>query len=96
MLSLDFTVTYTYQDKSVTDELKPNGSNISVTDENKVDYLALRLRHRMLESVKPQLQVFLLFKYEIYMYIFFKILFAYDFFSFFLVYRASSRGSTKV
>lgn len=58
-LSLDFSVTYTFQDFSSTYELKPGGANISVTDFNKLDYLYLRLQHRMLDSIKPQLESFL-------------------------------------
>ena len=64
-LSLDFTVTYTDRDQTIHEELKPDGANIMVTDENKSEYLLLRLRHRMLESIKPQLQSFLTGFYEV-------------------------------
>lgn len=64
-LSLDFTVTYTYLDKSITEDLKTNGAHIAVTDDNKAEYLDLRLRHRMLESIKPMLQEFLRGYYEV-------------------------------
>ena len=49
----------------VTYDLKPGGSNILVTDENKQEYLQLRLRHRMLDSIKPQLERFLTGFYEV-------------------------------
>jgi hypothetical protein len=46
-------------------ELIPNGSEISVTTETKNEYLELRLRHRMLDSMKPQLESFLKGFYEV-------------------------------
>ena len=64
-LSLDFTVTYSSLGKTVTAELVPDGSKISVTDENKAEYLMLRLKHRMLDSIKLQLQNFLKGFYEV-------------------------------
>lgn len=65
LLSLDFTVTYTSNKKTVTEELVPGGAQIVVTDENKAEYLQLRLKHRMLDSVKLQLQNFLQGFYEV-------------------------------
>ncbi len=41
-------------------ELVPQGSDILVTDENKEEYLQLRLRHRMLDSIKSQLEYLLI------------------------------------
>lgn len=64
-LSLDFTVTYEALGKSQTFELVPGGSCIDVTDENKDEYLELRLRHRMLDSVKVQLEHLLIGLYEV-------------------------------
>ncbi|CAI5714766.1 unnamed protein product [Hyaloperonospora brassicae] len=46
-------------------ELKPGGSNIDVTDENKMDYLSLVLRYRMLDSVAGQLTALLKGLYEV-------------------------------
>ena len=38
---------------------------LKVTDENKDEYLSLNLRHRMLDSVKPQLEALLQGMYEV-------------------------------
>jgi E3 ubiquitin ligase SMURF1/2/E3 ubiquitin-protein ligase NEDD4 len=65
VVSLDFTVTYEAFGQSASFELVPEGRNIAVTDENKDDYLLLRLRHRMLDSVKPQLENLLMGVYEV-------------------------------
>lgn len=46
-------------------ELKPDGANIDVTDENKDEYLRLLLEHRMLESISAQLQEFLTGIYDV-------------------------------
>jgi hypothetical protein len=46
-------------------ELKPGGADILVTDENKEEYLQLRLRHRLLDSIKPQLEQLLIGLYEV-------------------------------
>lgn len=64
-LSLDFSVTYESSGKTASFELKPNGSEEIVTDDNKAEYLELRLRHRMLDSVKPQLEGLLQGMYEV-------------------------------
>lgn len=64
-LELDFTVSYMYGSHSITMDLKPNGASIPVTDSNKNEYLQLRLRHRMLDSIKPQLEQFLRGFYEV-------------------------------
>lgn len=50
---------------SISKELKPNGGNILVTDDNKAEYLQLKLRDRMLDSIKPQLEHFLRGFYEV-------------------------------
>ncbi|OWZ06040.1 HECT E3 ubiquitin ligase [Phytophthora megakarya] len=46
-------------------DLKENGRNIDVTDENKEEYLRLILEHRMLESISDQLQEFLMGIYDV-------------------------------
>lgn len=59
-------VTFSIQTPSgETVELKPGGSNIDVTDENKLEYLALVLRYRMLDSVADQLTAMLKGLYEV-------------------------------
>lgn len=50
---------------TITKELKDGGSNILVSDQNKAEYLQLKLRHRMLDSIKPQLECFLRGFYEV-------------------------------
>ncbi|TMW56017.1 hypothetical protein Poli38472_008665 [Pythium oligandrum] len=46
-------------------DLKEDGRNIDVTDENKEEYLRLVLHHRMLSSISDQLQEFLTGLYEV-------------------------------
>lgn len=58
-LCLDFTVTYMNNGRSLTCALVENGQDISVTSENIDQYLSLRLRHRMFDSIKEQLHAFL-------------------------------------
>lgn len=64
-LGLYFTVDYQFNKYKTTYELIPGGSEVPVTDENKQQYLELRLRHRMLDSIKPQLEYFLRGFYEV-------------------------------
>lgn len=65
-LQLDFSITYTSPaGTAVNYDLKEGGSDIIVTDDNKEEYLQLRLRHRMLDSIKPQLEMFLSGLYEV-------------------------------
>ncbi len=45
--------------ESVELELKPGGKKIEVTDENKVEYMELQLKYRMLDSINPQLTALL-------------------------------------
>lgn len=66
-LMLDFSISYTNSAvgglagaSQVVYELKPGGADIAVTDANKSEYLQLRLRHRMLDSIKNQLEFFLI------------------------------------
>lgn len=46
-------------------DLKPNGRNIAVTDENKDEYIQLIAEYRLTTSIKDQLQAFLEGFYEI-------------------------------
>ncbi|KAH7485726.1 E3 ubiquitin-protein ligase TOM1-like [Phytophthora ramorum] len=46
-------------------DLKENGRNVDVTDENKEEYLRLVLEHRMLDSIADQLQEFLMGIYDV-------------------------------
>ena len=46
-------------------DLKPNGRNILVTDENKDEYIQLIAEYRLTTSIKPQLDAFLEGFYEI-------------------------------
>ncbi|KAF1775863.1 HECT domain [Phytophthora cactorum] len=46
-------------------DLKENGRNIDVTDDNKEEYLRLILEHRMLDSIADQLQEFLMGIYDV-------------------------------
>lgn len=46
-------------------ELKPGGASTDVTDANKQEFVALRLRHRMLGAIAPQLTRFLAGLYEV-------------------------------
>ena len=61
---LDFTVTDTLrlsptQTKPVTRELRPNGSNIPVTNENRLVYIAAMARHRLQTQPYTQTSAFL-------------------------------------
>ena len=38
-------------------ELKPNGANIPVTEENKKEYVSLITQHRMTTAIKQQIEV---------------------------------------
>lgn len=67
-LDLDFTVTYESgkrnggnpgQVKMVQQDLVPEGASKTVTAENRNEYLMLMLKHRILDSVAPQLTSFL-------------------------------------
>lgn len=66
-LMLYFSISYPGGDNQapVEYELKPGGADIAVTDENKEEYLQLRLRHRLLDSIKPQLENLLIGLYEV-------------------------------
>lgn len=64
-LCLTFSVADTTGASDRVVELKPGGSDIDVTDENKLEYLALLLRYRMLGSVTEPLAALLAGLYEI-------------------------------
>ncbi|CEG36049.1 hect e3 ubiquitin [Plasmopara halstedii] len=62
----DLCVTFSLQTPSgETVELKPDGENVDVTDENKMEYLMLVLRYRMLDSVSEQLTALLRGLYDV-------------------------------
>uniref|UniRef100_K3WCL7 HECT-type E3 ubiquitin transferase n=1 Tax=Globisporangium ultimum (strain ATCC 200006 / CBS 805.95 / DAOM BR144) TaxID=431595 RepID=K3WCL7_GLOUD len=66
LLNIDFTVqVITSEGKSTTEELKPGGSNIDVTDANKKEYLELLLKHYMFRSISDQLGALLKGFYDV-------------------------------
>ncbi|GMF10803.1 unnamed protein product [Phytophthora lilii] len=64
-LGLDFTVTIKDGGKYKDVELVPNGKDVTVTDANKREYVERKWQYLLVESVAPQLQVFLQGLYEI-------------------------------
>ncbi|GAB5037906.1 hect e3 ubiquitin [Nannochloropsis oceanica] len=64
-LHLDFTVASETLGKRTVHELKPGGKDIALTLENKKEYLALMLRHRLLDGVKRQIWQLLRGVYEV-------------------------------
>eukprot|EP00924_Labyrinthula_sp_SR-Ha-C_P001661 augustus_masked-scaffold_18-processed-gene-5.6-mRNA-1 protein AED:0.45 eAED:0.45 QI:0/-1/0/1/-1/1/1/0/4073 len=60
-LGLDLSFTADEEELGVvkTVELKPNGKNIAVTDENKMEYIQLCTKHKMTTGIKPQIDAFL-------------------------------------
>lgn len=64
-LGLDFSVTVKDGESHRTIELVPGGSDIFVTDSNKHEYVERRWQYLLVESVAPQLQVFLQGLYEV-------------------------------
>ncbi|KAL0267717.1 UNVERIFIED_CONTAM: hypothetical protein PYX00_009908 [Menopon gallinae] len=66
-LGNDLTFTTDVQEFGVTEtrELKPNGANIPVTDENKMDYIHLVCQMKMTGAIRKQLDAFLEGFYEI-------------------------------
>ncbi|CAH0476469.1 unnamed protein product [Peronospora belbahrii] len=65
MLGLDFTVSIKDGDRYHDVELVPGGKDIAVTDSNKIEYVERRWQYVLIESVSPQLQIFLRGLYEI-------------------------------
>lgn len=64
-LCLDFSLTVAFAGKMFTHDLVPGGRDVMVTDANKTEYLQLRLRHRMLDSIKEPLKRLLQGFYEV-------------------------------
>lgn len=65
-LALNFTVQRQGNDGCIiTEELKPGGSNIPLTDANKEEYLTLLLKYKMFGSVQEQLEAMLQGLYEV-------------------------------
>jgi hypothetical protein len=64
-LGLVFAVDYQYGGYLMTFELLPDGKSISVTRLNVQLYLELRLKHRLFDSIKQQLEFFLKGVYEV-------------------------------
>ncbi|KAL3663968.1 hypothetical protein V7S43_010856 [Phytophthora oleae] len=65
-LALDFTAQHVGMDGSIiTEELKPGGNDIPVTDANKEEYLSLLLKHKMFGGVKEQLEALLQGLYDV-------------------------------
>jgi hypothetical protein len=64
-LGLVFAVDYQYGSYLTTYELIPDGKSISVTRNNLQNYLELRLKHRLFDSIKQQLEFFLKGFYEV-------------------------------
>ncbi|EGZ25311.1 hypothetical protein PHYSODRAFT_480872 [Phytophthora sojae] len=65
-LALDFTIQRQKSDGTVvTDELKPGGKDISVTDANKEEYLTLLLKHKMFAGIGEQLDALLQGLYDV-------------------------------
>jgi ubiquitin-protein ligase E3 C len=65
-LSLDFTTTDTFitnhrtgEEKVITKDLKPNGANIPVTNENRLVYISYVARHRLVTQPYAQTNAFL-------------------------------------
>jgi len=58
--ALNFTITDTvFDDKTITRDLKPNGSNIPVTNENRLVYISYVARHRLVQQPYLQTTAFL-------------------------------------
>ncbi|OWZ04868.1 HECT E3 ubiquitin ligase [Phytophthora megakarya] len=65
-LALDFTAQRQGNNGSIiTEELKPGGKDIPVTDANKEEYLTLVLKHKMFGGVREQLEALLLGLYDV-------------------------------
>lgn len=65
-LCLDFTIQrIDGNDEMITEELKPGGKDILVTDDNKDEYLDLLMKHKMFDSVKEQVSAILEGLYDV-------------------------------
>jgi hypothetical protein len=65
LLCLDFTVTHKYLDWMEVVPLRPGGDKIPVTEQNKCQYVNLRLKHDVMDAVKAQLSALLRGLYEV-------------------------------
>lgn len=57
-LCLDFTYTNTQFGLQHVIDLKPNGANCDVTEENKKEYVKLLAYYRMVKQIEPQVKAF--------------------------------------
>merc|ERR1719498_1222895 len=64
-LYLDFTITESHMGGNYTVNLKEDGDNINVTNDNLVEYLELVLKYRLLERVKEQTKALLVGFYDV-------------------------------
>mmetsp|Transcript_9487 Transcript_9487/g.30302 ORF Transcript_9487/g.30302 Transcript_9487/m.30302 type:complete len:772 (+) Transcript_9487:444-2759(+) len=62
---LDFTVTEDHWGTAQTIDLKPNGANIPVTNDNVDEYIQLQMRYRLLDRVKDQVKALLVGFYDV-------------------------------
>ncbi|KAJ1453253.1 hypothetical protein M885DRAFT_485770 [Pelagophyceae sp. CCMP2097] len=62
---LDFTVTEDHWGTATTVELKPDGANISVTNDSCDEYVQLQMKYRLLERVKEQTKALLVGFYDV-------------------------------
>lgn len=58
VLDLTFSVEADDFGKTRVVDLKPDGSNIAVTNDNKAEYVQLLVQHRLTESIKDQIEAF--------------------------------------
>jgi len=62
---LDFTVTEDHWGDAQAVELKPNGANIAVANDNVDEYIQLQMRYRLLDRVKDQVKALLVGFYDV-------------------------------
>jgi len=62
---LDFTVTEDHWGTATTVELKPDGANATVTNDNFDEYIQLQMRYRLLDRVKDQVKALLVGFYDV-------------------------------
>lgn len=62
---LDFTVTEDHWGTAQTVELKPDGANCTVTNNNVDEYIQLQMRYRLLDRVKEQVKALLIGFYDV-------------------------------
>eukprot|EP00741_Cyanophora_paradoxa_P002456 tig00000076_g2380.t1 len=64
-LSMDFTVTDDLMGRKVVHELRPGGSKISVTEQNRIAYVHLMADYRLNRQIQPQCDAFLTGFYDV-------------------------------